>query len=181
MSERGPEADRENHRQLTLRPVDAADHFLLTRWVRQEDISQWFGSSSVGEAELRFAQQSESSLARMILLGERCIGYAHAVDLYQQQQIERYQEPAIPTGSYDMTLFIGEEDCRGQGYGPKAIEKFVSEIFSTTLAVGVSVMVSLRAEQIVRIYERLGFQWRGVLEVPLTGPAWVLYLERTST
>ena len=54
------------------------------------------------------------------------------------------------------------------------------EVFATTLALGLSVVVSVRNEAAVRTYEKAGFRWVRVLADPLFGKSWLMLCERNA-
>lgn len=77
-----------------------------------------------------------------------------------------------------MSLFIAEPALRGRGHGLGALRAMQAEVFGSTLALGLSVLVSVRNEAAVRIYEKAGFRWVRVLDDPLFGSSWLMLCER---
>lgn len=160
---------------VALRPLTRADEDLVERWIRQPDIQRWWGNAATAFAELQLARQSPSALCRMIEADGRPVGYAHAIDaaLWGPALPE-----GLPAGTWDVDLFIAEPDARGRGVGQAALRLLVEEVLTTTLAVAVSVFVSVRNEAAVRAYEKAGFRWVRIWEDPVFGPMWLMLRER---
>ena len=102
-------------------------------------------------------------------------GYAHAIDaaLWGNALPE-----GLKPGTWDVDLFIAEPAARGRGAGEAALRILIDEVFSTTMALAVSVFVSIRNEAAVRIYEKAGFRWKRIWEDPVFGPMWMMVCER---
>lgn len=138
-------------------------------------MQRWWGNAAAAEAEVRLALDSPSAICRMIMLGPEPIGYAQALDLAMPA---RAPAASLPPGAWDADLFIAVPEHRGQGYGALALQLLAAEVFSTTLAPALSIVVSVRSEAAVRAFERVGFRWVAVEADPLSGPSWVMVQER---
>lgn len=160
---------------VALRQAVAADWPLLHRWLRRPDIEAWWGPISATDPGIRIAMQS-GGLCRIIEADGASVGYAQAVDATVWGEALPH---LIPAGTWDVDVFIADEAHRGQGAGATALALLVDEVFSTTLAVAVSIFVSVRNERAVRAYEKAGFRWLAVAEGKGQGPAWVMLRERT--
>jgi RimJ/RimL family protein N-acetyltransferase len=156
---------------LSLRPFLSSDRFVLNRWLGTPHVVTWFGSRAAAEAEMTFAQSSPSSLCRIILLDGAAIGYAQAFDLGLTGGT---QPEGLPAGSFDSDVFIGATEQRGKGYGAAALGLLRDEVFSSTFASSLGVVVAIRNESAVRMIERAGFQWVSVWHDVLLGPCWVM-------
>jgi RimJ/RimL family protein N-acetyltransferase len=132
-------------------------------------VVQWWGSKAAAEASMTMAAQSETALVRMIDIDGEPIGYAHVLDA---------ADASLPVGTWQADVFIGSERHRGLGYGAQALGILRDELFATTLTDAVAVRVGLANERQVRAIERVGFQWRDVVQDPLLGRCWVLVAER---
>lgn len=160
---------------VSLRPASFKDWPLIARWLAQPDIARWWGSRSAAEAEIRIALDTPTAICSVILVGDEVAGYGQAVDasLTGDEVVLK-----LPPGTWDISLFIGEPSQRGQGAGPVALNLMIREVFETTLAAGLSVVVPIAHEAAVRTYERAGFRWVRALSDPLFGPSWIMLLER---
>lgn len=160
---------------IGLRPATDRDWTQIRGWLARADIQRWWGPSAAAEAEVITALGSDHALARMIEVDGRAIGYCHAVDalLWGSDLPED-----LPAGTWDLDVFIAEPEFRGLGLGPSALEMLRDEVFSTTLAIAVSVFTSIENEAAVRAYEKAGFRWQRVWNDPAVGPSWFMIYER---
>jgi aminoglycoside 6'-N-acetyltransferase len=160
---------------IALREAQAADRFLVNRWLAEPHVAAWFGSRAVAEAEIALARQSPTALCRIVMAGAEAIGYAQAVDRAAAGAVP---DPGIPSGSYEADVFIGVANYRGQGHGGTALALLATEVFATTLTPCLVITVPLRNEPAVRLVERAGFRWLRVAADPLLGPCWLMRRER---
>src|SRR5262249_20406750 len=153
-----------------LRPATPGDRFLIRRWLGDPAVQERWGGAAGGEAAVTLAMDSATALPRMIELGGTAIGYAHAVEI----GVWAEERPAdLPAGTWDIDLFIASAEHRGQGLAQAALVLLIEEVFSTTLAVACSAVVSVKNEAAVRAYERAGFRWLRIWPDPLHGPCWL--------
>ncbi len=160
---------------VLLRPVARTDEALIEAWIRQPDIQRWWGDAASAFAEVRLALSSPSALCRIIQVDGRAAGYGHAIDAALWGS---HLPQGLPAGTWDLDLFIAEPATRGRGAGEAALRLLTAEVFSTTLAVAVSVFTSVKNEAAVRVYEKAGFRWVRILEDPIFGPVWMMLLHR---
>lgn len=158
-----------------LRPVAAADWPLIRGWLALPEIQRWWGNLASAEAEMRLAFETPSALCRIVEVHGSPVGYAHAMDatLWGSDLPD-----GMPPGTWDADVFIAAPQYRGRGVGRTALKLLAAEVFSTTLAVAISVFASIRSEQAVRAYEQAGFRWVRVWDDPVLGPSWLMLLER---
>jgi aminoglycoside 6'-N-acetyltransferase len=156
---------------LTLRAFSPGDRFILNRWLAEPHVIAWFGSRSIAEAEIAMAQSSGSALVRIVMRDGQPIGYVQAMDC---ALLGGNRPAAMPDGSYTLTGFIGAVAERGKGLGALALASLRAELFSTTFAPSVAVMVPLKNERAVRFLEKQGFRWDEVWRDAALGPCWVL-------
>ena len=163
---------------VSLRPLLRADEALIERWIKQPEIQRWWGDAASAFAEVRLAQESPSAICRIVTVNGEPAGYGHAIDagLWGHSLPE-----GLKPGTWDVDLFIAEPAARGRGAGEMALRALVDEVFATTMALAVSVFVSVRNEAAVRIYEKAGFHWVRIWEDPVFGPMWMLVRERGVT
>lgn len=161
--------------QPALRPAKPGDRDLIHRWLRNPEVSRWWGNLASAEAEISLALESGSALCRIIETGGLPIGYAQAADcgLTSSPPIA-----AVPAGTWNCHVFIGSEAHRGRGAGQAALDLLVGEVFASTLAVACMIAVPVRNERAARAHEAAGFRWVAVAEDPIHGPSWVMLRER---
>lgn len=163
---------------IRLRPLVAGDWGLVRRWLAMPEVQRWWGNLASAEAEIRLVYETPSAISRIIEADGEPVGYAHAIDAtYWGASLP----DGMPAGTWDADLFIAAPEHRGQGAGQRAVKLLAEEVFSTTLAVALSVFVSIRNEAAVRAYEKAGFRWGCVWDDPVVGPSWLLLLDRPPT
>jgi len=164
--------------RIGLRPATAADWPVLRQWIARPDVQRWWGSPSAVEAEIRIVSETQSAIARIVEAGSTTIGYAHAIDaMHWGSDLP----DGMPPGTWDVDLVIAEMGYRGQGFGRMALDALADEVFSTTLALALSVVVPVTNEAAVRAYEHAGFTWRAVWEDSQCGPSWLLVRDRPTS
>jgi RimJ/RimL family protein N-acetyltransferase len=160
---------------ISLRPATAADRFMLRRWLSDPAIETHWGNSASAEAEITLAMESPSALCRVVECDGEPAGYGHAVDAGLWGET---LPPEVPSGCWDIDLFIGSPDRRDRGIELHALTAIAAEVFATTLAVACCTFVSVKNEAAVRAYERAGFRWIRIWPDPILGPCWVLIKTR---
>jgi ribosomal protein S18 acetylase RimI-like enzyme len=165
---------------VTLRPALPGDWGLIHSWLQRGDVQRWWGSLSAAEADVRSALQTPMGLCSIILLEGRPVGYAQAQDAgtHFADPMGRDIPGALTAGTFRLDVFVGEPSVRRRGVGQAAVRLVAEEVFATSLAVGVIVVVAISHEAAVRMYERLGFTWVRVVHDPLFGPSWLMRLDR---
>jgi aminoglycoside 6'-N-acetyltransferase len=162
---------------IRLRPATDRDWMTIRAWLARPDIQKWWGPSAAAEAEVIMALGSDHAIARMIEVDGQPIGYCHAIDaLTWGDQLPE----DMPPGTWDLDIVIAEPAFRGRGLGAEALAMLRDEVFSTTLAVAVSVFTSIENESAVRAYEKVGFRWQRVWPDPAVGLSWFMLCERGS-
>lgn len=165
----------ENTQHIALRPVAHSDWPMLLKWLRDPAVERWWGNASAAEAEVRMVLETPSAIGKIIEFGGTPVGYAHAIDAaYWGEDLP----DVLPPLTWDVDLFIGEAEYRGRNIGGAALDQLAAEVFGSTLAMALSVFVSVRNEAAVRAYERAGFQWLTVWEDPIAGPEWLMLRQR---
>ena len=160
---------------VALRPATEADWAQICNWLRLPHVQRWWGPASGGEAAVRIVFETPTAVARIVDCDGEQIGYAHAIEATHWG--EELPE-GMPPGTWDVDLFIASVPHRGRGLGKVILDQLAEEIFSTTMAIALSVFVSVRNEAAVRAYEKAGFKWERVWNDPIDGPCWMLLRHR---
>jgi len=165
----------EPHAELRLRPATPEDRFRIRRWLAAPEVEAWWANAASAEAEITLAMASEAALARVIEQAGAPIGYAQAAEigLWGQNASE-----GLASGTWDVSLFIGEGAHRGRGLEADVLGLLTDEVFSTTLAVACCAVVPVRNEAGVRAFEQAGYRWQRIWRDALSGPSWVMVKER---
>ncbi len=160
---------------VRLRPAEETDWPQLTRWLRDPAVQKWWGHASDAEAAIRLILETPSAIGRIIEVGDRPVGYAHAIEATFWGET---LPDDLPDWTWDVDLFIAEADYRGRGVGKQALELLAEDVFGSTFAMALSVFVSVKNEVAVRSYEQAGFKWVSVWDDPIAGPVWLMLRER---
>ena len=160
---------------VTLRPAHEGDWPLIQRWLRQDEVQRWWGSLSAAQAAVIAALQADMGLCSIIEVDGRPAGYAQALET---GPLAHALSPEPTAGTFRVDAFIGEPAFRRRGVGQAALRLVADEVFQTTLALGLIVVVAIKHEAAVRAYEKAGFKWVRVIDDPLFGPSWLMRLDR---
>ena len=164
--------------QVFLRPATTRDYPLIERWLMQPEVQRWWGNLSAAQSAVMAALREPMGLCSIIVVDGEPAGYAQAQDAGGPNS-------AIPRdltgGCFRVEAFIGEPRFRGQGLGRDALRLVAEEVFATTLALGLYVVVPLHNEAAVRAHEKAGFKWLRVIGDPLFGPSWLMRLDRPNS
>ena len=164
-----------NEVAVSLRPALVEDRFRIRRWLADPGVDAWWGNRASAEAEISLALESESALCRMVEAHRLAIGYAHALDVGLWSE-ERPSD--LAAGTWHIGYVVGAGKHRDIPTAAAVLGLLATEVFTTTLAVACSSIVSVRNEAAARACERAGFRWRRIWHDPLLGPAWVMLKER---
>lgn len=160
---------------VRLRPAAPEDRFLIRRWLSDPQVQSWWGTAASAEAEITLALASAAAMPRIIERDSVAIGYAHAVEA----GLRAAESPeGVPAGAWNVDYFVTPAAGDADETGGIVLALLTEEVFSTTLAVACSGLVSIRNETAARAYERVGFRWLQVLRDPLLGPSWLMLKER---
>ena len=165
--------------RVRLREARDADWPTIRRWLAEPAVIRWWGPKATTEAEVMLAMSSPNAIARIIEADGTAVGYAHAIDM---SLLGETLPDQVPAGTWDIDLFIASPEHRGQGIGGIALEMVRREVFETTLAPAVVILVGVNNERAVRAYERAGFRWLSVLGASdgrnPRAPEWLLIAQR---
>lgn len=160
---------------VRLRPAGETDWPQLTRWLRDPAVQKWWGHAADAEAAIRLILETPSAMGRIIEVGDRPVGYTHAIEATFWGET---LPDDLPDWTWDVDLFIAEAEYRGKGVGKQALELLADEVFGSTFAMALSVFVPVKNEAAVRSYEQAGFKWVSVWDDPIAGPVWLMLRQR---
>lgn len=150
--------------RVYLRAVERDDLARCHRWMNDErlvaTLAQRYPMSLAREADwieraARGQDPSEISLAICLADGDRHIGNCGLVG------IERENRTAT------LGIFIGEEDCRGRGYGAEALRLLCRFAFDELDLRKIRLDVQAENAAAIKTYERLGFRQEGLLRAEI--------------
>ena len=160
---------------VSLRPALAEDRFRIRRWLSDPEIEAWWGNTASAEAEINLAMGSTASVCRIVERDGVPIGYAQAVEVGLWAE-DRPSE--LVPGTWHVAYFLASAAHRSGGMESAVLALLADEVFTTTLAVACSGLVSIRNEAAARTYERAGFRWQRIWHDRLLGPSWLMLRQR---
>jgi RimJ/RimL family protein N-acetyltransferase len=160
---------------VSLRPALAEDRFRIRRWLADAEIEAWWGNAASAEAEINLAMGSAASVCRIVESDGVPIGYAQAVEVGLWAE-DRPSE--LAPGTWHVAYFLASAAHRSGGMESAVLAQLADEVFTTTLAVACSGLVSIRNEAAARTYERAGFRWQRIWHDRLLGPSWLMLRQR---
>ena len=160
---------------VALRPARDTDWGRIHGWLQQTEVQRWWGSLAAAEAEVIAALRAPMGLCSIINVDGVAVGYAQAQDA---QPSGAGLPHSLTAGHFRVDAFIGDPAFRGRSFGVAALQLVASEVFATTLAPGVIVVVAIKHEAAIRACEKAGFHWVRVIDDPLSGPSWLMRLTR---
>lgn len=137
---------------LYLSPVNVDDCELYTKWINDLSVAVPLGNASqvftIQKEKEEMEEFSKGGYNFAILLKEndQLIGNC---SLFHMFDVHRNAEVGI---------WIGEEDCRGKGYGPEALRLILSYGFKVLNLHNIFLRVFSFNERAMKAYKKLGFR-----------------------
>jgi RimJ/RimL family protein N-acetyltransferase len=161
--------------EITFRPLDEADLPLVHGWLNNPEVARWYGLDLENLTRPTLEQVVEHYTPRvrgdrptfgyLIMSGPLASGF---IQTYRVGDYPDYARAiAYDDDAWAIDLFIGEDDCRGGGFGSRALVRFLeAEVFSRQ---GVEVAVispNPDNKRAIRAYEKAGFRHLKTVWVP---------------
>jgi RimJ/RimL family protein N-acetyltransferase len=152
---------------IAFRPLAEADLPLVHAWLNNPEVARWYGLGFENQTSPTLEQVAEYYAPR--IPGEQPVicyiieAAGRPVGFIQTYRIGDYPEYAravdYDDDAWAIDLFIGEDDCRGGGFGSAAVSRFVeTEVFSQP-GVDTAVMSpNPDNKRGIRAYEKAGFR-----------------------
>jgi aminoglycoside 6'-N-acetyltransferase len=140
---------------VSLAPFDPPHAILLAEWLAKPHVARWFPDAAAWVESAR--NPIPDSAQALIVLGARPIGYLRWRKV-NRETLDAVGLPDIPASSIDIDILIGETDCVGRGYGPRALMLLVETLRGdgSIPLVGLSPSIDNTAAR--RAYEKAGFR-----------------------
>jgi aminoglycoside 6'-N-acetyltransferase len=148
---------------VSLAPIEAVHFRLLAEWLARPHVARWHPAP---EAWIESALSPPPDGAQaLLLLDARPIGYLRWRKVFRET-LDALGLTEIPTGAVDVDMLIGEPECVGRGYGPRALGLLVETLRrdAATPLVGLSPSIDNLAAQ--RAYAKAGFRKMGEYDAP---------------
>jgi len=142
---------------VRIRPLGQADAESHHRWNHDPEVMRWFDASDPvplekfldGYAERRRVTADDAGFGIEVIESGRLIGLVRLSDVDHD------------TLSAEVTVYIGEKDEWGKGYGPDAMRLACRYGFETMGLHRIHLGVAVGNESAVRSYEKIGFVKEG--------------------
>ena len=142
---------------LTLRLARPDDAAMLRRWDRKPHViaagGAWeqYDDFDWDEELARNVDWREFLIAET---GDRPIGVLQIIDAAEE---ETHYWGDVEPGSRAIDIWIGEEDCLGQGFGTKMMNAAIARCFAPPEVTAILIDPLAKNKRAHRFYERLGF------------------------
>lgn len=162
--------------EIGFEPLTAADFPLMHRWLNNDTVASFYGVGDdnhkyptleeVAEEYDRDLGPNTKTYGFIISLDGRKVGYI------QTYRVGDYEDYARSIDMHDedpwaIDIFIGEDDARGIGLGPRIIERFVAEhVFSRPEVNTVLLSPEPDNERGRKAYEKAGFRHHKTVWIP---------------
>lgn len=140
---------------IMLRPATLSDLDLLQRWDEQPHViasdpdDDWNWSLELD----RNPDWREQLIAE---LDGRPIGFVQIIDPARE---ETHYWGEVPERLRAIDIWIGEQNCLGQGFGTRIMQLTIDRCFAEPEVTAILIDPLLSNKQAIRFYERFGFQF----------------------
>jgi RimJ/RimL family protein N-acetyltransferase len=143
-----------------LSPLDPADAERFAAWLNDSELTidyGFYGSVITTETERKFLENAEGKHNYCIvdLETDRPLGYCGFKWLDRENQ------------GGEVSIFIGDKEYRGQGYGQEALSLLIDYGFNALGLHNICLHVSNDNTAAIKCYEKIGFRIVGVLREAL--------------
>jgi aminoglycoside 6'-N-acetyltransferase-1b/aminoglycoside 6'-N-acetyltransferase-2 len=152
---------------VTFRPLAEADLPLVHAWLNNPEVARWYGLDLENHTRPTLEQVVEHYMPRilrqrptlcfLIMSGDRPAGFIQAYRVGDYQEYARAVD--YDDDAWAIDLFIGEDDCRGGGFGSRALGLFLeAEVFSRPGVDTAVISPNPDNKRAIRAYEKAGFR-----------------------
>lgn len=163
--------------KIEFLPIQERHIPLMLQWMRQPHIAEFWQET---EHEEQFRQKYLIELPKrgvspfIIAINSIPIGY---IQSYQANKVGGGWWPDAKEGTFGIDQFIGDPDWVGKGFGTKAINHFVQDIFMQSKVSEIITDPEPKNKKAIHVYEKVGFKAVGEINTP-GGKALLMKLKR---
>ncbi|MBL8578185.1 MAG: acetyltransferase [Mesorhizobium sp.] len=137
-----------------FRAVTEADMPLLSAWLAEPHVAEWWDDAETEVASIRDAMDSDETEPLIVELDGRPIAYLQSYDPHLEDG-HPYQDQ--PFGTLGIDISIGPPDLVGAGHGSAIVRAFVDLLFEEGCP---RVVIDPHPDNLraIRAYEKAGFR-----------------------
>ena len=136
------------------RAVEPADLPMLSTWLRQPHLAEWWGDADAALAEIEAAMDDIATEPLIAELYGRPIAYLQSYDPHLEDDHPYADQPF---GTLGVDLSIGPAELLGKGHGSALLRQFTDELFAEG-APRVVIDPHPANARAIRAYAKAGFQ-----------------------
>jgi RimJ/RimL family protein N-acetyltransferase len=159
-------------RNFELRQLDDADYPLLTEWMNDPDVAEFWllaGPEDLTRAHVAHVSADGHSVSYLGLLDGQPMSYWELYRADQDSLAAHYDASPYDGGVH---LLLGPSRFRGKGLGAQLLEEVAGRMFADEPRMErIVAEPDVRNERSVRCFARAGFSQIGVLELPIKSAA----------
>ncbi len=143
----------ERNPQYAFRAVTGDDLPMLSRWLKEPHVAEWWGDPAVSISEIEEAMEDVATEPLIVEMDGEPIAYLQSYDPHLEDD-HPYQDQ--PTGTLGIDISIGRPDLVGKGHGSAIIRQFVAMLFEEG-APRIIIDPDPNNSRAIRAYEKAGF------------------------
>ena len=153
---------------LALRPLTRADFPVLTRWLAQPHVAQWWGVPMTAEGlESEFGPCVDGTDPTFVFVAEERGEAVGLAQYYRLAHNPEYAQAVEVENGAGIDLLIGRADRCGQGLGPRMIRAVLAEVWDRYPGVDCAMAgPSVENTRSHRAFEKAGFRPARQVSVP---------------
>jgi len=145
----------------------------MHRWLNTDHVAQWYYVRGASRPSLEWVrgrylariQGDDPTLAFIIMLGDRAVGYIQAYFIADHSDYAAVVQ--VDPGAAGVDMFIGEVDAVHRGLGGRILRRFLSEVVFGSMGAVSCVLGPEPDNRIaIRAYEKAGFRHLKTVDVP---------------
>ena len=158
---------------ISFRPLQLEDLPLMHRWLNTDHVARWYYVRGAPHPSLEWVrdrylariQGDDPTLAFIIMLGDRAVGYIQAYFIADHSDYAAVVQ--VDPGAAGVDMFIGEVDAVHRGLGGRILRRFLSEVVFGSMG-AVSCILGPEPDNriAIRAYEKAGFRHLKTVDVP---------------
>lgn len=156
--------------RISFRPLKHDDLMTMFQWMRDPEVSRWYGPAPLTLAEIQARYGPRIDGARSIdcylaLYDGSPVAYIQSYPISHQPGYAAALD--VDPGAIGVDMFIGEAGFRYHGFGPLMLQEFVRRIVFADTGVSYCVIApEVNNQSAIRAYEKAGFQHIKTVPVP---------------